>query len=246
MLGHTLAHYKILEKIGSRGMGDVYLAEDTKLDRNIALKVLPAELAESNERFEREAKAIAALNHPNIITVHSVEQADGVHFITMELVKGKTLAELLPKKGFPLEKFLDMAIPLADAVAAAHEEGMMPVWAPAGDEIIFTSERNGARSLYRMPVDGGEPKIISAIPASYARWSRDGQTLYWIEFGAASGNIWAVSPRTGTERRMTDLERKGGNLGTYGLAVTDTHLYFTWEEDRGDIWVMDVVTDETE
>ena len=123
---------------------------------------------------------------------------------------------------------------------------MMPVWAPTGDEIIFTSERNGPRSLYRMPVDGGEPKSISAIPASYARWSRDGQTLYWIEFGAASGNIWAVSPRTGTERRMTDLERKGGNLGTYGLAVTDSHLYFTWEEDRGDIWVMDVVTDETE
>ena len=72
MLGHTLAHYKILEKIGSGGMGEVYLAEDTKLDRKIALKVLPAELAESDERrarFEREAKAIAALNHPNIITV---------------------------------------------------------------------------------------------------------------------------------------------------------------------------------
>ena len=128
MLGHTLAHYKILEKIGSGGMGDVYLAEDTKLDRNIALKVLPAELAESDERrarFEREAKAIAALNHPNIITVHSVEEADGVHFITMELVKGKTLAELLPRKGFPLQKFLAVAIPLADAVDAAHEQGII-------------------------------------------------------------------------------------------------------------------------
>ena len=128
MLGHTLAHYKILEKIGSGGMGDVYLAEDTKLDRNIALKVLPAELAESNERrarFEREAKAIAALNHPNIITVYSVEEADGVHFITMELVKGKTLAELLPKNGFPLDEFFDIAIPLADAVAAAHQQGII-------------------------------------------------------------------------------------------------------------------------
>ncbi len=109
-------------------MGDVYLAKDTKLDRNIALKVLPAELAESDERrarFEREAKAIAALNHPNIITVHSVEEADGVHFITMELVKGKTLAELLPRKGFPLQKFLAVAIPLADAVDAAHEQGII-------------------------------------------------------------------------------------------------------------------------
>ena len=128
MIGQTLAHYKILEKIGSGGMGDVYRAEDSKLDRKVALKVLPPELAESEERrarFEREAKAIAALNHPNIITVHSVEQADGVHFITMELVKGKTLAELLPKKGFPVDEFFDIAIPLADAIAAAHEQSII-------------------------------------------------------------------------------------------------------------------------
>ena len=108
-------------------MGDVYLAHDTKLDRKIALKVLPAELAESEERrvrFTREAKAIAALDHPNIVQVFSVEEAEGVHFITMELVKGKTLTELLPKKGFPLNRFLDIAIPLSDAVAAAHQEGI--------------------------------------------------------------------------------------------------------------------------
>ena len=128
MVGQTLAHYKILEKIGSGGMGDVYLAEDTKLERKVALKVLPPELAESDERrarFAREAKAIAALNHPNIVTVHSVEEQDNVHFITMELVKGKPLAELLPKKGFSLEKFFDVAIPLSDPVAAAHEQGIV-------------------------------------------------------------------------------------------------------------------------
>ena len=127
MIGQTLAHYKILAKIGSGGMGDVYLAEDTKLDRKVALKVLPPELAESEQRrarFQREAKAIAALNHPNIVHVYSVEEADGVHFITMELVRGKTLTELLPKNGFPLNKFFDIAIPLADAVAAAHQEGI--------------------------------------------------------------------------------------------------------------------------
>ncbi len=101
MIGQTLAHYKILEKIGSGGMGDVYLAEDTKLDRRVALKVLPPELADNvdrRSRFAREAKAVATLNHPNIVTLHSVEEAGGVHFITMELVKGKTLAEILPKK----------------------------------------------------------------------------------------------------------------------------------------------------
>ena len=128
MIGQTLAHYKILEKIGSGGMGEVYLAEDTKLDRKVALKVLPPEMAESEERrawFKREAKAIAALNHPNIVTVHSVEEADGVHFITMELVQGKTLTELIPKKGMPLNQFFELAIPLADAVSAAHQKGII-------------------------------------------------------------------------------------------------------------------------
>ena len=119
VIGQTLAHYKILEKIGSGGMGDVYLAEDTKLDRNVALKVLPPELAESEERrarFKREAKALAALDHPNIVQVFSVEEADGIHFITMQLVHGKT--ELLPKKGFTLDEFFETAIQLADSVAA--------------------------------------------------------------------------------------------------------------------------------
>ena len=108
-------------------MGEVYVAEDTKLDRKIALKVLPPDLAESAERrarFEREAKTIAALNHPNIVTVHSVEESEGVHFITMELVRGKTLTELLPAKGLPLNKFFEIATPLADAVAAAHDKGI--------------------------------------------------------------------------------------------------------------------------
>jgi len=127
MIGQTLAHYRILEKIGSGGMGDVYLAQDTTLDRQVALKVLPLELAGDTERrarFTREAKAVAALNHPNIVTVHSVETAEGVDFITMELVKGKTLAAILPRQGFALGKFFELAIPLSDALAAAHQLGI--------------------------------------------------------------------------------------------------------------------------
>ena len=126
MIGRTLSHYRILEALGSGGMGEVYVAEDTKLARKVALKVLPEAMAteERLTRFEREAKAIAALNHPNIVHVYSVEEADGVHFITMELVRGKTLSELLPKNDFSLPKFFDIATPLADAVAAAHEEGI--------------------------------------------------------------------------------------------------------------------------
>ena len=128
MIGRTLSHYKILQKLGSGGMGDVYLAEDHELGRQIALKVLPPDLAESEERrsrFQREAKAVAALNHPHIVTVHSFEESEGVHFITMELVRGKTLSEVIPRKGLSLAKFFEIAIPLADAVAAAHEKGVL-------------------------------------------------------------------------------------------------------------------------
>ena len=127
MIGQTISHYKILDKIGSGGMGDVYLAEDITLDRQVALKVLPPELADNAERrarFTREAKAVAALNHPNIVTLHSVEEAGGICFITMELVRGKTLAEILPRKGFSLKQFFNIAVPLADAMAAAHQQGI--------------------------------------------------------------------------------------------------------------------------
>lgn len=126
--GQKLAHYEILATIGKGGMGEVYRARDAKLERDVAIKVLPDELAENENRlarFQREAKAIAALNHPNIVTAYSVEDADDVHFITMELVEGKTLAQLLPTRGFALDKFFDIAIPLADAVAAAHGRGIV-------------------------------------------------------------------------------------------------------------------------
>jgi Tol biopolymer transport system component/predicted Ser/Thr protein kinase len=109
-------------------MGEVYAAEDLRLHRKVALKILPGTLADDparRARFEREATAVAALNHPNIVTVYSVEGADGVHFITMELVEGKPLSELLPRDGLPLPKFFDLAVPLADAVAAAHKAGVV-------------------------------------------------------------------------------------------------------------------------
>jgi Tol biopolymer transport system component/serine/threonine protein kinase len=128
MIGRTLSHYQVLEKIGEGGMGEVYLAKDTKLDREVAIKVLPAAFSENKERltrFEREAKAVAALDHPNIVTIYSVEEAEGVHFYTMQLVKGQTLTELIPKSGLPLNKFFEIAVPLTDAVSAAHEQGIV-------------------------------------------------------------------------------------------------------------------------
>ena len=127
MLGRTLAHYEILEPLGQGGMGVVYRARDKKLGREVALKVLPPELtADPNgrARFEREARAVAALNHDNIVTVYAIEEADGVRFLTMELVEGAVLSELIPEQGLSLDTFWEIAIPLADALAAAHEKGI--------------------------------------------------------------------------------------------------------------------------
>jgi len=109
-------------------MGKVYRATDTKLGRDVALKVLPAEMASSPERlerFRREAKALAALDHPGIVTVHSVEEADGVQFLTMQLVEGQPLDRLIPESGLPVERILEIATGLADALAAAHEKGIV-------------------------------------------------------------------------------------------------------------------------
>ena len=127
MVGTSIGHYHILASIGKGGMGEVYAAEDTRLGRRVALKVLSRELAmdaDRRERFEREARAVAALNHPNIVTIYSVEEAGGVPFLTLELVEGRTLGALIPPGGLPLDRILAYSIPLADAVGAAHQRGI--------------------------------------------------------------------------------------------------------------------------
>jgi serine/threonine protein kinase/TolB-like protein/tetratricopeptide (TPR) repeat protein len=127
MIGKTLSRYKIVAKLGEGGMGEVYLAEDTELGREVALKVLPA-LAEENperlERFRREARAVASLNHPNIVTLFNVEEAEGRRLLVMERVEGKSLDRVLPPGGMPLAEVFAYAIPTADALAAAHEKGI--------------------------------------------------------------------------------------------------------------------------
>jgi predicted ATPase len=128
LIGQTLAHYRITAAIGAGGMGEVYRATDTKLGRDVALKVLPAEMASSPERlerFQREAKALAALDHPGIVTVYSVEEADGVHFLTMQLVEGQPLDKLIPEGGMPIERLVSIATALAEALAAAHDKGIV-------------------------------------------------------------------------------------------------------------------------
>ena len=128
VIPETLSHYRILEKIGEGGMGEVYAAEDTRLGRKVALKVLPEEMAKDPERlarFEREARTVAALTHPNIVTIHSVEEIDGYRFISMEYVEGMTLEGLVRPGGLELRRFVEIARAIADALAAAHDRGIV-------------------------------------------------------------------------------------------------------------------------
>jgi Tol biopolymer transport system component len=126
--GTTLGAYEIESFIGAGGMGEVYRARDPRLGRDVAIKILPGAAArdvERRARFEREARAVAALNHPGIVTVHAVEEADGVPFFTMEFVEGRTLAQIIAEHGLPLDELLRIAIPLTDAVGAAHQRGIL-------------------------------------------------------------------------------------------------------------------------
>jgi serine/threonine protein kinase/Flp pilus assembly protein TadD len=128
MIGEMLARYRIIEIIGEGGMGVVYRAKDTELDRDVSLKILPPEMADDPkriERFRREAKAVAALNHPNIVTIHSIESVGTTHFLTMELVVGDSLDKILPTNGLPLAKVFNIGIQLAEALATAHECGII-------------------------------------------------------------------------------------------------------------------------
>jgi predicted Ser/Thr protein kinase len=161
MIGTTLSHYRVLELLGRGGMGEVYAAEDLKLRRRVALKVLPADVAESPERrrrFEREAQAVAALNHPGIVTIYSVEHERGTSFLTMELVEGRTLDQSVPAGGLPLQDFLRIAIQLADALHAAHERGILHRDLKPGNVMLTKDGR------VKM-LDFGLAKLAGATPA---------------------------------------------------------------------------------
>ena len=126
--GSRLGPYEIQSLIGAGGMGEVYRARDPRLDRDVALKVLPTAVAASTarlERFQREAKTVASLNHPNIVTLYSVEEDAGVRFLTMELIEGQGLDQVLTADGLPLSKVFDVGIAIADALAAAHDKGIV-------------------------------------------------------------------------------------------------------------------------
>jgi serine/threonine protein kinase/Flp pilus assembly protein TadD len=128
MIGQSLSHYRVTAKLGAGGMGVVYEAEDTRLGRQVALKLLPVDLASdpgSLQRFQREARAASALNHPGICTVFAIEQHDSNHFIVMELLEGETLGEMIRRGPLPLDTLLDVAVQIADALESAHAKGIV-------------------------------------------------------------------------------------------------------------------------
>jgi serine/threonine protein kinase/tetratricopeptide (TPR) repeat protein len=128
MIGKTISHYKVIEKLGEGGMGEVYLAEDTKLNRKVALKFLPDRLAADSSfkaRFKREAQAAAGLNHPNIITVHEVAEYENRPFIAMEYVEGQSLKEVIAGKDLSVEEVLDIGLQISDGLAKAHQAGIV-------------------------------------------------------------------------------------------------------------------------
>ena len=196
--GYSLGHYRITSKIGAGGMGEVYLAEDTKLDRRVALKVLPSEFAEDKDRmsrFVREARSASALNHPNIITIHEIGESDGTHFIATEFIDGKTLDEFTKTNPLNLKSALEIAIQIASALDEAQAAGIVHRDIKPDNVMIRAS------GLVKI-LDFGIAKLTEANKPSVA----DSDAATVIDSGTTPGMI------IGTPNYMSPEQAKGKDV----------------------------------